>query len=176
MTDSQSPDEFDPELGPSKSQRKRDAQAIFAFGQNLVELPLAKLNRIPLPDNLREAVDICRKIKKHGGRKRQLLFIAKVMRSLDLEPIYAAYDAVTEQSAEHKRVFKQLERFRDELVTGNDEILDDIFTVCPEIDRQQLLQLVRNARKEAKDETQPPKSARKIFQLLKAATDYHEPE
>lgn len=152
----------------SKSQRKRDAKAIFAFGEQLVALPEPQLKKIPLPDSLRDAINICLKIKKHGGRKRQLLFIAKVMRNIDLDPIYAAYEMATEQSANHKRIFKQLESFRDELVEGNDDILDDIFNMCPDIDRQQLRQLTRNARSEAK-KSATPKSARKLFQLLKGS-------
>ena len=75
---------------PSKSQRKREALALQELGETLVTLKPAQLDKIPLPEELREAVLAARQINQHGARKRQLQYIGRLMREIDPEPIRAA--------------------------------------------------------------------------------------
>ncbi|HPF58464.1 MAG TPA: ribosome biogenesis factor YjgA [Candidatus Competibacteraceae bacterium] len=80
---SNSLDEYDTPRPPSKSQRKREATALQALGERLVNLTSAQLNRIPLPADLLAAVQLAQSISQRGGRKRQLQYIGKLMRQLD---------------------------------------------------------------------------------------------
>src|SRR6185503_12252915 len=75
---------------PSKSERKRRSDDLQSLGEALIDLPDSELNALPLPDNLREAVLLARKITAHGGLYRQKQYIGKLMRKLDAEPIRAA--------------------------------------------------------------------------------------
>jgi len=75
---------------PSKSQRKREALALQELGETLVTLKPAQLDKIPLPEELREAVLAARQINQHGARKRQLQYIGRLMREIDPEPIRTA--------------------------------------------------------------------------------------
>jgi ribosome-associated protein len=96
MHDDTFEDEFNDDLAPrppSKSQRKREATALQAIGEQLVKLTSTQLNRIPLSDELLAAVRLAQSISQRGGRKRQLQFIGKLMRQLEdaeIETIAAA--------------------------------------------------------------------------------------
>ena len=73
----------DAEARPSKSQRKRDAQALQALGAQLVELSSGHLAQLHLPDALREAVVAAQGMRSHGARTRQMQYIGKLVRQLD---------------------------------------------------------------------------------------------
>src|SRR5262245_4470450 len=67
----------------SKSQRKRDAQALQALGAQLITVSPASLARLDLPEALREAVVAARGLHAHGARTRQVQYIGKLMRQLE---------------------------------------------------------------------------------------------
>ena len=74
----------DAPLTPSKSQRKRDAHALQALGVQLVALSAAQLARLDLPEILHEAVVAAQRMRAHGARTRQIHYIGKLMRQLEL--------------------------------------------------------------------------------------------
>ena len=61
----------------SKSQKKRDADALQKIGVELVALSLEKLDTLPLPDNLRRAIIEAKSLKSHGAIRRQAQLIGK---------------------------------------------------------------------------------------------------
>jgi ribosome-associated protein len=63
------------------------------------------------------------------------------------------------------REFQRLEQWRDRLLTGDEEVLNELASHFPQADRQHLRQLVRNAARE-REQHKPPKSARALFQYL----------
>lgn len=73
----------DVQIKPSKSQRKREAHAMQALGEQLVILPRAHLARLELPVELRQAVLAAPGMRSHRARARQMRFIGKLMRQLD---------------------------------------------------------------------------------------------
>jgi ribosome-associated protein len=76
-------DAADAPLTPSKTQRKRDAQALQTLGVQLVALSAAQLARLDLPEILHEAVLAAQRMRSHGARTRQLQYIGTVMRQLE---------------------------------------------------------------------------------------------
>ena len=88
-------DDLETPLPPSKSQRKREATALQALGEQLVKLTATQLKRIPLPEDLLAAVRLAQSIAQRGGRKRQLQYIGKLMRQLDEADIEAISAALT---------------------------------------------------------------------------------
>lgn len=167
-------DDHDDELpsGPSKSARKREAHALQDLGQRLVELPDAQLKQVPMPEDLAEAVALCRKISAHGGRSRQLQYIGKLMRRLDPAPIEAVLARFDATSAEARREQHQLERWVEAMVSGDEEMLGSFFAEYPDADRQHIRQLVRNAMRELAA-GKPPKSRRELFRALRATAYGH---
>lgn len=155
-----------PDERPSKSQRRRDMEALQALGEELVGLPAAALRDMPLPDTLREAVMLARNITAHGGRRRQLQYIGKLMREVDAAPIRAALEQRGRQSRAEAQHFHKLEQLRDRLLEEGESVVDEICERHPRAERQRLRQLLRQARKE-RELQQPPKSARQLFRYLR---------
>ncbi len=150
----------------SKSQMKRESHALQALGEELVSLPAAKLAKIPMPEELAEAVTLARRIKARGGLKRQLQYIGKIMRSIDAEPIAQALEEIKSSAGKEAAKFHRLEKWRDQLVEEGDAALEQLLKEFPTADRQHLRQLTRNAQREAAA-NKPPKSAREIFRYLR---------
>ncbi len=156
--------------GPSKTQLKREAQVLQDLGTELVGLNTDQLNRLPLPEDLRDAVDLARRITQRGGRKRQLQYIGKLMRGLDAEPIQAALDALRKPAREDTARLHRLEHWRDQLLAEGDAALESLLEAFPQADRQHLRRLTRDAQREAKQD-KPPKSARALFRYLRELDD-----
>jgi ribosome-associated protein len=153
---------------PSKSQLKRDSTALQKLGQDLIDEPRDRVKRVPMPEDVREAILECQLIKDHEGRRRQLQFVGKKMRTLDADEIAViqkTIDSWRGQSKSDTAAMHALERRRDKLLT-DDQALTDLLAQHPQLDAQQLRTLIRNARKE-QAETKPPKAYREIFQILK---------
>ena len=149
----------------SKSEIKRDAEALKKLGEKLVELTKAKLDKIPLEDALLEAVNLAQRLQKEA-RRRQLQYIGKLLRGIDVEPIQAALEKLENKHQQQQAMLHKLELLRDELIEQGDNALTKFLTDYPHGDRQQLRNLIRAAKKE-KEQDKPAKAYREIFQYLK---------
>ncbi len=158
-------EEFEGYDGPSKSQLKRESHALQDLGKELIALRADQLAKIPLPEDLLEAIHDHQRFKKHEAKRRQLQYIGRLMRSLDPEPIQAALDDVKGVSATEVARQHRLERQRDELME-DEGILFRIAEANPGADLQRLRVLRRNAIKE-REVGKPPKSYREIFRVLR---------
>ena len=151
----------------SKSEIKRDAEALKKLGVELVNLSKNEIAKIPLDEDLLYAIELAQKIKKEGYR-RQIQYIGKLLRSRDIEPITLALDKLKNRHNQQIALFHRLEKLRDELIeTGDAESIMELF---PSADRQQLRTLARLAKKEL-TANKPPKTARQIFQYLKGLSE-----
>ncbi len=155
---------------PSKSQRKRDMEALQKLGEALLPLADAELAKLPLTDELRSAVQQAKAIKAHGGRKRQLQYIGKLMRAIDAEPIRAALEQRQLRARAQTQRFHQWEELRDRLLRDGEPVIEEICQRYPQAERQRLRQLHRQAVKERERE-QAPKAARNLFRYLRELGD-----
>ncbi len=153
--------------GISKSQLKRDAHSLTELGKKLVQLDKGSLAKIPLPENLLDAINSARNIRQHGALKRQLQYIGKLMRKTDPEPIQAAYEAATNHYRSDTQQLHEIENWRDRLLGEGDNVLGELLRQFPDADRQHLRQLMRSAKKE-RELNKPPRAARELFQYLKS--------
>lgn len=152
--------------GPSKSQRKRDARALFDLGRELTRLSRSELGRLPLDPAIREAVDEARRITAHVAHKRQLQFLARLLRGADIEPLREAMEQVQGEARQLTARQHRVEYWRDRLLEDGDSALGALLAAVPGADGQALRQLVRNAAREA-ERGQAPTAARKLFRLLR---------
>lgn len=134
----------------SKTARKKQMLALQKIGEALVDLPAPQLAKIPLEWPLDEAVAAARSLTTHEARRRQLQFIGKLMRNLDVEPIAAALEKVQLKGQLSKAKFHQVERWRDRLISEGDEGIQEFLQKYPDGSNQQLRQLVRNTQKTKK--------------------------
>ncbi|MGB0360466.1 MAG: ribosome biogenesis factor YjgA [Endozoicomonas sp.] len=156
----------------SKSELKRDMNEMKAVGERLMALKPAQLDKLPLNDRLRAALDESKRITSHNARKRHLGFIGKLLVDQEMEPVMEFLNQLDSSSEEYNRRFHQLERWRDRLVGDADsnKALTDYLEQYPEADHQHIRQLVRNAQKEA-SQNKPPTAARKLFKYLRAVEE-----
>ncbi|TDK67398.1 ribosome biogenesis factor YjgA [Sapientia aquatica] len=153
---------------PSKSQLKREMTALQKLGQELIDQPRDRVKRVPMPDDVRDAILECQLIKDHEGRRRQLQYVGKKMRSLEPEEvatIQRTIDSWRGASKAETATMHSFEKKRDKLL-ADDKALTELLEQYPELDAQHLRTLIRNARKE-QAENKPPKAYREIFQILK---------
>ncbi len=154
--------------GPSKSQRKREANALQDMGKALVDLSKDRLEKMDLPDALRAEVLEAKRITSHGAIRRQMQLIGKLMRDVDAEAIAEQLAEIRGESNAAKAAFHALEQWRDRLLK-DDQAATEWLARHPDTDAQQLRQLIRNARREAA-ENRPPKSSRALFRMLREST------
>ncbi|MBL0713541.1 MAG: DUF615 domain-containing protein [Desulfosarcina sp.] len=154
----------------SRTRMKKEDQALQELGETLVALAPEQIAAIDLPVELREAVKLARRTRPHGARRRQLKYIGALMRRIDTAPIRQALDNFRRGDLKKALAFKRLETWRDALREGNHELVEAILARCPDADRQQLTQLARNARREAR-EGKGPGASRKLFCYLRRITE-----
>ena len=161
--------DWEQEAFNSRSDIKRAAQAVTDLGEQLAGLPEATLKRMPLPDELLDALLLTKRIKG-GALKRQKQFIGRYLR--ENEPLIVEvkqfFEAEELQAKRRNLQMQQMEKWRDRLIEEGDEALNALIQAYPQVqaDRTELRQWIRNAQNEAKAE-KPVKTAKVIFQYLK---------
>ena len=134
-------------MDKSRTQIKREMEALQALGEELIYLPLETLIGMGLPSDLLEALRFARGVSKRGARKRQLQFIGRLMRAVDPAPIRRLLNERHRGSSLDAQVFKTAEAWRDLLVSGSDAPLLEVRARFPQADHHHLDRLVQNARK-----------------------------
>lgn len=151
---------------PSKTQRKREMTALQDLGVALVRLNADQLDRIDLPEKLRDAITAARGITDHEGRRRQLQYVGRLMRGVDPAPLERALAAVTGDSRAAVDLMHRCERWRDRLLE-DDAALTELLTSYPDVDAQPLRATIRAARRELKAGS-APRHARDLYRWLHA--------
>jgi len=151
----------------SKSQIKREAEALKLIGRDLVELNKKQLAQIPGSEALFHAISVAHKISgKHEALRRQIQYIGKILRTEDTESIKATLDKLNNKHQQLTHATQNLELLRDQLIELGNSKIEDLLEEYPQLDRQKLRQLVRQANKEKKLE-KPAKAAKELFIYLK---------
>ena len=152
---------------PSKTKKKQEMHELQKLGAALVELSVAHLAHMKLPDDLAQAVHDARRFRSHEAKRRQVQLIGKLMRGLDAAPIRAQLAAVEGGSAQERARHQRLEHWRARLME-DDGALTEFASEHPIADLQNLRALLRNARKEQK-EGKPPRAYRELFRAMREA-------
>ena len=151
---------------PSKSQQKREAEALQKIGVKLVALPVNLLEKLPIPANLRQAIDQAKQIKSHGAIRRQAQLIGKLMRQTDHEAIILAYESLLEEENSQTAVFHGLEQWRDRFIQEDKEAVTE-FVNQYQPDVQQLRQHIKQAIVEHRT-GKPVGAAKALFRFLRS--------
>lgn len=151
----------------SKTQRKREVEALQDLGRELTEINKILLAKCQLPPHLLDAIEEFKRLpNKNEARRRQLQFIGKQMRKVDTQRI----EKVLMKSQQHveveKRKFQRLEVLREKLIADDTEALNNLIGDFPEVDIQHVRQLIRLSQKELSLE-KPPVASRKLFKYLR---------
>jgi len=159
---------------PSRTELKRESTELQKLGTDLLGLGHDALERLGLPDKLREALADARGITNFEGKRRQMQFVGKLMRQLDAPALERVRGALTEQGrgpASETLALHRAEQWRERLI-ADDNAFGQWITQYPGTDGQQLRALARQARKDALptlagETPRHGKAYRELFQLVR---------
>jgi len=151
----------------SKTQKKKEALSLQALGERLVILSAEQLKNIGLPSVMFNAVTLAKKLTKHGARLRQMQYIGTLMRKYDPQPVQEALQRMEQGSREQSAEHRKIETWRDELIAGNDLLIERFALQFPLADRLQLTILVQKAREERALNDSTPAASRSLFRYLR---------
>ncbi len=154
-------DDEDPR--PSRSEQTRAASAVNRLGLQLSRLSAAQLDRLELPDRLREEIDVSRRLKPRS-QGRQIRLIGQLLRAEDHEAIRARVEMLDRTHRDGVHHEKMNERWLARLVEEGDPGVEALIVEFPEADRQQLRALTRTARQDPESK----RSRRARRELLRA--------
>lgn len=150
----------------SKSQRKRDADALQTLGNQLITWSVDDLEQLPLTETLLQAICAAKSIKSHGAVRRQSQLIGKLIRSADHEAIVAAFAAMQAEDGAQTAEFHAAEIWRDKLIEGDSAVLSEFVRLFQPEDIQHLRQLIKKSKTAATDIKQ--KTARRaLFRYIR---------
>ncbi|MBI5510250.1 MAG: DUF615 domain-containing protein [Deltaproteobacteria bacterium] len=153
------------EAPPSRTEKKTEAHKTRDLAAELVALALPDLAAVPLEPALREQVELARRITKHGGRRRQLQYVAKYLRTVDTAPILEAITRLRLHRHDHTLRTHAVETWRRRLLREGTAALDALVAEFPAIDREALETLVEQAQREAAA-GQEKRRQRELFRVL----------
>jgi len=151
---------------PSKSARKRAAEAAQDFGETLLGLRDAELVALALPPELLEALRTARHITSRAAAVRQRQFIGKLMRTVDVAPLRAALKQLHAPAARAAAEFRRAEEWRSRLLADGEDALEALAREYPDIDRPAWRTLVASARA-APERAAGRGAARELFRALR---------
>ena len=151
----------------SKTQIKKDMQALQDLGIRLMDLNKDQLEEVPLTEHLIAALDESKRIKSHEARRRHAQYLGKLIRKTDYEAIERAVALLDSSSDTFARFHQQVERWRDLLIANSKESLPEFIDRFPHTDRQHLRQLVKNSETENRLHPNTWTTRKKLFQYLK---------
>ena len=150
----------------SKTQLKKQSKDITSFGQAITLLNQNQLEQLNLPSDINNAIEDYKKIKSLSAKKRQLLFIGRLLRSTDLHDAFIQYEAIKNHSQLANQQFHLVEQWRDKLIQSPDAITEFI-NQFPKTDVQQLRSLIKNSINEI-EKNKPLKSSRSLFKIIQS--------
>ncbi|HEY8243624.1 MAG TPA: ribosome biogenesis factor YjgA [Casimicrobiaceae bacterium] len=152
---------------PSKTQLKREMDALQDLGETLVGLDASRLAELDLPERLVDAISLARGITRHEARRRQMQYVGKLMRHVDAAPIRATLERWDTVPQAEKARFASIERWRARLL-DDAQAIDAFVAAHPSADRDALARAIVAALAERAGGG-APRAFRELFRLLRHA-------
>ncbi len=156
-----SADPDDPQLRPeierpNRAALKRHLEALEALVVEIAALSPPARRALPISQEILDELDTLAQCPPTPARKRQRNYVKRLMGQLDLAPIRAALAGQTPRADQ----LREVERWRDRLIEEGDAGLQELIEQHPQIDRQQIRALIRQAQRSKR-------SHRALFDALK---------
>lgn len=107
----------------SRSEQKRLYKQVEELAKELSQLSDNDLKQLPVDGELKELVISCRGLKA-GALKRQIKFLAKILRQSDLHEVYIFMQRKKGSALKEKQIHHSAERWRDVLINEALEVHD----------------------------------------------------
>jgi len=156
-----------PKDRPNKSARKRELDVLYRLAEQMLGLTEQELIQLGVDAPLRDALDLVRPMRASGARNRQLKHCVRFMDADGLQPVITYLADRQSRRLAANQALHEVEAWRDRLVSGGDEALTELLDRYPDLDRQHLRHLRRNAGRE-REQGKPAGAGRKLFRYLRA--------
>lgn len=163
-------DDSEEYTGKSRSQKKRESTAAQKLGTSLTALADADIKKLNIPAALADAIADWKKFPGYEAKRRQMQYIGRLMRELDVDELQERLDAFLMPSRAEKNLLHEVEKQRDTLITLEGAALEaELEAFAAKIAKAPIAKL-RHLVAAAQDERRkkrPPKAYRELFRLLK---------
>ena len=168
----------------SRSEQKRQFKKIESLARELTDLSTQPLQKAPISDDLRAEIKLYARTKA-GARKRQLKYIAKLLKQENINEIHLYLQQRRGSKLEQDWLHHESERLRDAVVNDalgayeeyraneqewdlawKSETIEALLKQLPDIDEHELR---RSAHHYARIRSK--KHYRELFRIIKAATE-----
>ncbi|MCK6507547.1 DUF615 domain-containing protein [Myxococcota bacterium] len=151
-----------PQPRPDRNAARVEGAALEDLAVELSRLPPERRAALPLRPELAEAIDLLAQMSLDGARRRQIRHVSRMMRGDEGEELRAALAGEGPPDAFRLAAQGWLRRLRAEGDQGVQALLD----AAPGLDRQQVRNLLRQARGEG---APAQRAARRLEELLTEA-------
>lgn len=158
--------EEDKEIIVSKTELKKDSKKIQDFGRKISQLTIKNIERFKFSSNTHNAIIDLKNLKSNSAKKRQVQYVGKLLRETDLTHAFLTMKHLKVSSQKEIQKNHTIEKWRDKLLSSA-ESTTEFFDEYPNIDRQSVRQVIKNAQKEKKEE-KTSKHSKQLFKLVKA--------
>ena len=149
----------------NKTAEKRDIAEIADMINTFIDMSDADLAQFPLTEKTLIAIRDARKLSKSALR-RQRLYINKLLRQSDVDSLQETLTQWQQRHELRNQHFHQLEQWRDQLISGNDNLAEQLLSEYPSIERGELFKLIHAAKREQGTD-KPITGARRLFRYLR---------
>ncbi len=150
---------------PSRSQIKREHEALQVLAEQLVALPRAQLEALSFGETTWTALDETARIKDQRALRRHYKRIANCLARENTAPLQALLAQREAQTRAASARLHEVERWRERLIGQGDVALGELIEAYPQIDRQQLRSLIRAAQRDT--ERGRAHAPRRLFRYLR---------
>jgi len=158
----------------SRTQKKKEAEALQNLGLELAGLAVPQLKRIEIPEDLRTALIEGKSITSNVAARRHRQFIGALMRDVDPELIRMALLEAESVAPAASMEPSETQAWVERLLTGDPADMEALLAEYPGLERPRLRQLVRNIKKEKPSGgsgARPSKSRKTLEQIITAALE-----
>ena len=164
----------DEPLPLSKTKKKKMAENLQKLGEDLSLLSVSQLELLSLDPDLFKALVEAKSITANVAGRRHRQYIGTLMRQMDPAPILAALEQLKVSPTgiySHKleidpQIDKNRQAFLDRLLAWDDDTMATILSAAPDMDRQRLRQLIRNANKDISKQKKNSKSLQALKEIV----------
>ena len=158
----------------SRSQKKRDSAAAQKLGETIASLTRMNQEKLELPQAMLDALAEWRVFPGHEAKRRQMQYIGRLMRELNMDDVQKRLDALLAPNRMETASLHAAEAIRDSLLEADSQTLqkrlDELTVRYPTLKMPHLRHLAQTATAERAG-NKPPKAYRELFQILKKVID-----
>ena len=166
----QDPHGHEPEL-PSKSQAKREMQALREMAAALGQLSSDCIGNLPASAEFRDGLHTLKQLAEGEPRKRQIHYLGRRLLEEDEDALQRELESQQSGTAENARRLHMAERWRERLIEEGKPALTAFIQAFPETDRQHLRQLVSKAARQDSNPSDRNNPRRRLYRYIREQVD-----